>query len=324
MTHFKSRFSFFQAILLPIVFIAFCLGLTIVLCFVSIQEINEGVVFYKTPIWTIPMFGLLGFYYVYYFLKTFKTYRFSNKGIRVTNVFNKEFISWKQLKRIDLIGKELESFLWVHMFQDCLSFKIKNRKQLNLFSKYYSNMPEMRRLIYYVNNQLNNNSDINIYEYNINFKSQSINSKDSSDYTSYKRPALFTFNGVMVTFSLVFFFFLMLTLFKNLFAFLYIGFLFGMVIWSFSRDLYYFKINKTTLVIKHHFWFWINKKFVVDNMYQVNLESPYKRSNALRIINKDFKMFLFGATSLRDKHWRAIRENLRNKSVEVEDELFFE
>jgi len=94
--------------------------------------------------------------------------------------------------------------------------------------------------------------------------------------------------------------------------------------WSSTRDLYYFRMNKTTLVIKHHIWFWINKKFKLDNMCQVYLETPYKRSNAIRIINKDFKMFLFGATSLKNKHWEVIRENLRNKNIEVEDELFFE
>jgi len=135
MTHLKSRFSFLQVIAIPIFIVALSLGLTIIICFVSIQEINEGAVFYKTPIWASVIFGILGLYYLYYFLKTFKTYCFNNEGIHVSNVFNKEFISWNQLKKIDLIGKEFESFLWIHLFQDCISFKIKNRKQLNLFSK---------------------------------------------------------------------------------------------------------------------------------------------------------------------------------------------
>jgi len=323
MTQLKSKFSFLQLIV-ALLLVSFILGVSIICYLISIQEIKEGIVFYKTPIWVSPIFGLLGLYYAYYFLKTFKSYFFDEKGIYVSNLFKKEFFSWNLISEINLVGKEIESFLWISLFEDAISINLESKKQLVLFSKYYRNMPEIRRFLYSHNSKLiDRETSVNDY---LSLEMPKKIIKDNSIYKIYSGYHLLTFYGLTIYVLMIFLFTIIKGLYLNngFFGFL-VGTLFFLTpILLLSRQMCYFKMNKDFLVVKNHIWFWKNKKLQINNIRLIYLESPYKKSHSLRVVNKDFKMFLFSATSLKEVHWKILRKDLRNRKIKVVDELFYE
>ena len=89
---------------------------------------------------------------------------------------------------------------------------------------------------------------------------------------------------------------------------LFLIFFLGLFYWVSGIQMFYFVISDNNLIIRNHFFFWYKKYYSLDDIIEVNFESPYKRSDALRVTTSNFKSKLYSAGSLRSKTWDALKE----------------
>jgi hypothetical protein len=96
----------------------------------------------------------------------------------------------------------------------------------------------------------------------------------------------------------------------------------GVTIWWFvwSYFLYYFEIRDDELVIKHHNYFWVNRRYPLSDIREVVFETQHKWPNCLRVITTDFTTHLYPAGSLRDKHWLSLAKALAGHGITVRNE----
>lgn len=92
---------------------------------------------------------------------------------------------------------------------------------------------------------------------------------------------------------------------------------FGFMLVMFSRELHYFLLEGDELQVRNHVWFWYKKSYPLNDIAGIVFESPYKRSERLRIRTRDLRSVDYGAGSLRQRHWRALYERLRSLQVPV-------
>jgi hypothetical protein len=90
--------------------------------------------------------------------------------------------------------------------------------------------------------------------------------------------------------------------------------------WSFGTQMNYFLIDDGYLIIKNHYLVWMNKKLNLQDITEVDVEQPNKRSKGLRINTRDFKSKLYGAGSLRDKNWQELMNDLKLIGIPVRDD----
>ena len=92
-------------------------------------------------------------------------------------------------------------------------------------------------------------------------------------------------------------------------------FFFGM-----GTQMNYFLIDNGYLIIKNHYFAWLNRKVSLQDVVEVDIEQPNKRSTGLRIITRDFKSKLYGAGSLRDRNWEELLNDLKLIDIPVRDD----
>lgn len=83
----------------------------------------------------------------------------------------------------------------------------------------------------------------------------------------------------------------------------------------FGSQLNYFLVSDHTLIIKNHFFIWMNKRYEVKDIIETNFEIPYRRSKAVRITTANFKSRVFSAGSLRNKTWSRLSEKFKDLNV---------
>jgi hypothetical protein len=79
---------------------------------------------------------------------------------------------------------------------------------------------------------------------------------------------------------------------------------------GFGIQMYFFEIKEQKLLIRNHYFPWIKTEYDLNNIEEVSKESPYRRSDGLRIITYEFKSKFFGAGSLRTGNWKELFEDL--------------
>jgi len=71
---------------------------------------------------------------------------------------------------------------------------------------------------------------------------------------------------------------------------------------GFGFQMNYFIIDNESFIIKNHFFPWKKKTFFFNDILEMDIEEPNKRSKSLRILTKDFQSKLYSAGSLRQKN----------------------
>ena len=92
---------------------------------------------------------------------------------------------------------------------------------------------------------------------------------------------------------------------------------------GFGRGLYYFYLSPKYLVIIHHLFPWRKKAFEIADIREIVFETPYRESNTLRVITKDFISKKYTAGSLRNTTWKKLKKELKRLKIPVRDEIGF-
>jgi hypothetical protein len=86
------------------------------------------------------------------------------------------------------------------------------------------------------------------------------------------------------------------------------------------RQLFYFKLTATDLIIKNHTWPWFARTYKLSEIQSVILQVRTK-TDTLRLQTTDLRSIRYGAGSLRRKHWMALGEALQKRGIPVQNEL---
>jgi hypothetical protein len=89
----------------------------------------------------------------------------------------------------------------------------------------------------------------------------------------------------------------------------------------FGFQLFYFRLSDDCLEIRNHLLGWYKKQYTLEDIASIVFEHVGKRSNALRIRTNDFRSRSYAAGSLRDKHWKALEQALKDRDIQVKNEL---
>ncbi len=217
---------------------------------------------------------------------------------------------------ISIIENSYEKILWQYISEDALCIELKDGTVLELLSKYYSNMPEIRQWLC-SKNQLN---IVNSYSANNDqtiapFRKRTI-----------KGSFLLSFNGIVAFALILLCIIVLLTQWPSMTP-LGLLVLLGipMIILSiFGLQSYYFQLDQNHLIVRNHIFLQVRHSFNLENMKVIYFEQKFKKEPSIRIIDKDYHIVSFQGATLKDRQWKSLMLNLKNQGIKVIDNLFYE
>ncbi len=232
--------------------------------------------------------------------------RISQQAIQLNSFFKKLVIQFPEIDSINLFAKK-DLYWTTGSTTIVICINLQNGKKIIIADPLYTNIYTIKQYLYE------------------NFKEKIVPFRIKNSYTTIKM-SLETdsekFSGSFVNirsiafFSIVIIFGVMI-LKSGGFQWSHLGFIFMIIVsfFGFGLQLNYFVVSNQRLIVKNHFLFWTNRVYDINDIIEVDFESPYRRSDALRITTNNFKSRLFSGGSLRNKHWIALKEKLIQLNV---------
>lgn len=316
-----SKFHPVNAILFPILLVFILCALSWLIAFLSFLDLSNGKVdsILNTPIYGAIILQGTVVFLVYFYFKTLKKIQITNQGIKLSTLLSSEFIPWSEVEKIDLTGKS--QIMMTPL--ESTSISLKTGKKKDIIAAYYENMPNLRTTLEQASHFLTNNESVDLKSTTSHRKLISAPLLNFNEMKKYSGNHFLSFNGLMIYGWIGFLFFLTfktgidfnlgfgLVLFLASLLFFY-GF--------FGYQLHYFYLDKKHLVIKNHVWPWRKFVYSLADIKEVVFEIPYRKSISLRVITKDYQSNLYPSGSLRQKTWKALKNDLRIKKIKVRNE----
>ncbi|MDI1322275.1 MAG: hypothetical protein PSV36_05965 [Algoriphagus sp.] len=318
----KSKFDPINAIIAPIILEIVLGGIGVGLGYISFLDVSNGKVdsIFKTLIYgSVLMFGaMIGL--VIHYLKTIKKIQIDNQGIKFTSLFSSEFIRWNEVEKIELTGKSRNRSI----FAETTNLDLKSGKGIDIIAAYYQNMPNLRMTLRQVHQFLTNNETVQLKQNADTRTLETVKHLNTSGMNNYSGNHFLSFNGIMIyvwtAVSIYFFSTLDSTQYLGSLLLVFLV-MFGFFYSFLGFQLHYFYLDKNYLVVKNHVWPWVNHAYKIEDIKEVVFELPYRRSNSLRVITKGYQSKLYPAGSLRDKTWKAFKEEFMGLKVNIRDEI---
>ncbi|MEZ0004887.1 hypothetical protein ABH942_000230 [Flavobacterium sp. 28YEA47A] len=244
----------------------------------------------------------------YIFFKNSPKIIVNEKGIQI----GKKQYDWSDSLEIEITGKGIG---FLHFYYEATKILFKNQDVVCIYDVYYANSPEIKS---FINQVVINKSET------FQFKKIRLEKKNLSfeNLKTFKGHPVFSFTGIMMWGLILFVIFVPSKNPKSqelvpilvVCAFC----LFWLLLNSWMT--HYFQISNKYFIVKNHYFFWIKKVYLLEDIREIVYDQQIRQPNALRIITKDFDNSRFLAGTLRDKHWLEMRAVLRNKKIKVRNE----
>ncbi len=221
-------------------------------------------------------------------------------------LFNEKIYSWSSI--VDIYLSRKENYMLQRM--EATSIIFDNGEKLNIWQDVYSNCEEMRSYISKKSFGKIRDPRPNIISNNL--RAITRRRYSGNVYTSFNTlllVGLTIFIGISIKGK---------TKSEGLLI-IPIGFIL-LLFFGVGSQMNYFLIDEGFLFIKNHYFPWINKQIRLEDIVEVDIETPNKRSTGLRIITKDFNSKLYGAGSLRNKHWEDLLGDLKLIGIPARDD----
>jgi hypothetical protein len=287
----------------------------------ALQEGKEAWGLFIAPL----IFGPGIIYAIYYLLTIAPQLTIDSSGIRLSTVFKTKYYAWSEIESIALTGKQYISFLFNSTPAEAITFKLKNEKTIFIWPDYYRNSPDLQVVLERANNLLHTETSTPFEKLDFTIKRTVVlqRSIDSRNATEYNGNHIFTINGFMLYgFTAVMLCFVLFTFKKGVNNWLVaVIFLITFIMdSSFIYQMHYFMVSKEFLLVRNTVWFWRRRAYALENIREVVIETPSKKSTSLRIITKDFESKLYSAGSLSEETWKTLEQNLIHKGIMVRNE----
>jgi hypothetical protein len=257
---------------------------------------------FKYLIFLVP---LMGIFLLYSFFGRNPRVVFDSEFITAKYLFGTKVYSWAAIKDVFLSRKE--TYLGQYLEATVIVFG--SQEKLILLQDMYRNLASMRSLIFQKARE------------KVRDVVPDIKEKDLLAVTRrrYSGNAYTSFNTLLIAGIAVMFIILINPLKPGPILFFPVGFILLLVL-GFGTQMHYFLIDDGCLIIKNHYFPWKNKKISLQDIEEVDIETPNKRSTGLRVMSKDFNSELFGAGTLRNINREELLKDFKLIGIPVRDD----
>ncbi len=296
----------------------FCCSLGGLILWVGVRSGERGESGYLTMVAFALVFILLGIFTVFKYFSNTPVVRADQYQVTFNDT---EAYQWQDLSSVELSGKQPFKYLLTFQMEGMiLRFRSGNEKYL--YDDLYANTGEMKSFIQQV--VVDKQAAFTYHKENANtgeLPAETFVSFKGNQFTSLRGLTIWGMYAVIA---------IMLISRPHYFDNINIPkfvLVFGAfcVAWFFflSLLLNYFLVSEHYLVVKNHNLFWKNRIYKLSDIREVTIETQGKMPNSFRIITKDFDSKVFPAGTLRDKHWRILKEKLERKGIRVRNDSPF-
>ena len=250
------------------------------------------------------------FLFLHKLLKIALNISISDKHIKVAGIFTKtREINSDEIGSIDLFSKA--NYFWF-IGQETIATKIElnNGEKIMIADPFYRNIGMIKQTIA-------ENFKEKIKPYKTEKVGVFFESLQIKEVRKFSGNPVTSFNTLLYAGFIVSMIFLSFLPNKVHDIKLVVLFLFVLLYFGFGSQMHYFLIDEKYLIVKNHYFFWFKKYYRIEDIIAASFESPYRRSEALRVITNDFKSRLYGAGSLRSKHWIQLKERFEASGIKV-------
>ncbi len=254
----------------------------------------------------VIIFPLLGLFIFYSIFQKSPRILFDDEFLTVKYLFNEKIYNWSSITDIYLSRKE--SYMLQSM--EATSIIFDNGEKLNIWQDLYGNCEEMRSYISQRSSEKIRDPRPNIIS----------NYLQTITRRRYSGNVFTSFNTLLIIGMAIF----MASTNKgkskpggSLIMFVCLILLFFFLL---GIQMNYFLIDEGYLIIKNQFFPWVNKRIRLEDIVEVDIETPNKRSTGLRIITKDFNSKIYGAGSLRSNNWDDLLGDLKLIGIPARDD----
>ncbi|MBI5372436.1 MAG: hypothetical protein HZA79_10480 [Sphingobacteriales bacterium] len=86
---------------------------------------------------------------------------------------------------------------------------------------------------------------------------------------------------------------------------------------GFGFQMFYFVIKDSALTVRNHYFPWYKKACPLEDISIVSFETPYRKSESLRIFRHDQSSNIYGAGSLRTKDWNQLKAEFTKLGIRI-------
>ncbi len=307
----SSKYSFLQIGLLFIVVLFFIIG------GFFLPQLGSGKTSSKEWIGAVILI-ISGIYIVYSFLKTAPFITVDDYFVNFYWLFFRQrSISKDEIEKVEMTGKKDFEILFMVQPQEAASILLKDGSVIIIWDFYYRNMHQIRRAL-----DSFMSPDFLSIKYDNQQKQEVLEITDLNNrLKKYSGNPWTSLNTLMIVGMVI----IPLVILWPVYDFRFLApllLIFASCLFLFNgSQMYYFLFGDKHLIIKNHYWFWYSRIYKIENIRELVMESPYKRSNGLRIITKDYESKLYCAGSLRDKDWKYFKTHLKRLKIKLRNEL---
>lgn len=313
-----SRINFFEVGLLFVFGVLLFITIGVILILMNVQKNGSYIPEPKMALGIIFCI-MCSIFFLYHIITKIPKITVSEEGVEFKTFFKNNFYLWSNIESVFLTGKQSGNIMFFGMPLEATTINLKDNSKRIIWAHYYRNIPELRRGFKLMKPDLVSNKQLEKdFLANEIHKNEQFTSSSLLGFPEvYKGNAILSFNGFIMIGFIVFDIIVIIT-FKGPFTSLLVlnGFVFGFMIYQ----LNYFVIVNNELIVKNHFWPMSNRTHDLNNIYEVIIETPYRRSTSLRIIDNDFNSKIYAADSLSDKTWRALIQEFVFRKIRVRNE----
>lgn len=302
----KSKFNFKTILLFVYVILLF--GLLSVHMFNRFQEVS------KFDFWIFSIF--LMFFTLFltttlFTLSFFDAVKINSQNLIVKNVFRRRIIPFSLIEKIEL-SEIIEKY---GVLTDSTKIQLINGNSITLYPFKYLDFYNIKIAL---NNISNTNQLIKIEEPDFKIKTSNLNIK------SYNSSHLLSITGILFYGTVIAF---VIGLFKNTnpiesFPLFFISFF--LLFFLISRDMNYFEVNETHLIIKNSIQFWKKSDLQLDKIKTIEILNFYRRPGYYIVVKtKYYDTKTFHSDNLFDKEWDKFIEHLKSEQIQVIDRRNF-
>ena len=248
----------------------------------------------------------LGIAFLIIFFQRAPRIRMDENGITVKQLFKTYTYPWENVSNVLLTTQERYSILIFGYDMEAMKLILDENKALIVWSDMYRNMRQLRSFVSFK------------VENRIHFLTKKAQvARNFLEHKKYSGNVVTSFNTLLILGMTAFFLFTMKPKPQNgLSALIPLSFILVMYVFL-GTQMHYFEIHTNQLIIKNHYFPWLIKHYELNDIEEVALESPYRRSDGLRIITYDFKSKLYCAGSLRNRTWRELLSDLKEIGIKT-------
>lgn len=253
-----------------------------------------------SPILGVILILTLVFYALYIMAKKIFIIKINSQKIDIQGIFKRFIVNEADIASIDFFSKA-SYYLLIGQITIVTEIELITGERIIIADPFYRNIGKLKQVIA-------KNFKEKIIPYISERKIKSSSFLQVNDFEKIAGNPYTCFNTLLLA-GMIISFFLMQFLPNKVNDIKFASLIMSVVLYfGLGLQMNYFLISGQDLIVKNHYFFWFTKIYKIENIIAVNFENPYRRSEALKIVTNDFESKLYGAGSLREKDWKALKE----------------